>query len=133
MQGILPIKEDFGFKIDGKQFHVGAWGDTSEGNYQVALVAEKSVGGGVYIGAGAQNTWEFVHLFDAALWKFQNPNADTDSLLQTFVNEANVKLATYTGNTGTTPTIPTDIVLALQWYIKYKLSFRTTDNKLVLG
>jgi hypothetical protein len=134
MQGVLPFKEDTGFKISGKQFHVGAFGDSIDDLINIALVAEKTSGGGVYNGPGAHNTWEFVHLFDAALFKAQNPNADERTIMQTFVNEANVKLETYIGGSGgQVPQMPADIILALQWFCKYKIQFRSDTNQIILS
>ena len=132
MNGVLPSKEDFGFKINGKQFHCDAFGDSIDDLINVALVAEKSAGGGVYTGTGAHNTWEFVHLFDAALFRTQNPNADKRTIMQTFVNEANIKLETYTGGAGTIPATPEDLLLALKWFCKYKLQFRSDTVQMVL-
>lgn len=133
MNGVLPFKEDFSFKINGKQFHVGAWGDSADDLINIALVAEKTAGGGVYTGTGALNTWEFVHLFDAALWRIQNQGKTTEQMMNAFVAEANAKLSAYVGGSGSIPAIPSDIVLALQWYCKYKLSFRADTNQIVLG
>lgn len=132
MNGVLPFKEDAGFKIGGKQFHVGAFGDSIDDLINVALVAEKTAGGGVYTGTGAHNTWEFVHLFDAALFRIKNPKSDERTIMQAFVTEANAKLATYIGGTGGVPEMPKDIVLALQWFCKYKLQFRADTNQIVL-
>ena len=112
MNGVLPFKEDFGFKINGKQFHVGAWGSSAEDLINVALVAEKTAGGGIYTGTGALNTWEFVCLFDGSVWRIQNPNKTSEQMMSAFVAEANAKLATYIGGSGGVPPMPNDIVLA---------------------
>lgn len=133
MNGVLPEKEDTGFKIGGKQFHVGAFGASIDDLVSVALVAEKTAGGGVYVGSGAHNTWEFVHLFDAALFRIQNPNTDERAIMQAFVNEANAKLAIYIGDAGGVQEMPKDIVLALQWFCKYKIQFRPESNQIVLS
>lgn len=130
MNGATPAVDDKGFVRNGKKYYWGAFG--SDGTADIALVAERVAGQGVYTGAGASNTWEFVYRLDAALWQFQNPNADITMLVQHFVNQANAAYVQYSGDTSGVPVMPTELVAALQWFCKYKIQFRADTNQIVL-
>lgn len=132
MNGAVPgVDDKFTIKF-GKKVYLGSFG--GDGMADIALVAERVAGQGVYTGLGAANTWEFIYRLDAAVWVFENQNADFQSLAQYFVNQANLAMADYFEDEsgGEVPEMPTELVAALQWFCKYRINFDST-GKLVLS
>lgn len=122
MQGILPDASDWQTKLnDGRILAIGYFSYGEDANLNCVLQKDANNG------ADSHVDFELIHEWSDITARLNSMGVD--NALQTFVDEANVKLASKLN--GNVPQIPTEAFARLSWHFRFSMAFNKTTNKIV--